>query len=1275
MRYCRLCLLLSSVLLCAGLRAEVVSNHISNPRITCFEQDAHGRMWIGTERGLNRFNGYDYHQYLNPDIPGNVVNDILCDTKGRIWVGTDKGVAVYSDNDGFRTIRSDSNMEGVLQILEDGKGRIFINKTEDLYVLDTLENRFVPATLLFDRYLQYHQKCYIQSDSLMWVVGALEIRCFNTVSMENVDNTPVPSTALFSALFDNGIIVFGGGRKFYWYDTNTCECRPMKNLDFGEDVERIDQISGNTAILKTKSGKTFHLNGDTLEQKEIDLGLPDNFNLTEAYLDKSGNLWLGSTDENFIVNHKIKSRFTSDSKMVDAFRGKPIVSIDSDSKGNLWAFNRNGELFLYDRAIGELKQMNGIGEDADAEIDLLQKNKPVLKIDGYDRLWLAFPDQRKFSRFSYENGTLRRNLLTDAYYPKDFVTDSNGNTWVILNNETLMKVDGQNGRTSIIQVFPWNDSGNQAALSIGNRMLISSNDGNVAWVNIDNNVVNHLGRGSFVITCMALDGSNVWIGTRNNGIAKFDIARNSVEFIPGCPCSEISSIEISSDGVLWIGTPDGLLHFSPEDNAFVRYSKDDGTGGDCFLVQSSCKLDDGRIIFGGTHGITMVDPSVRPDETDNDFVFEDIRTNDNTLLRITGKERAELNHNQNSFTVSFAAINHSGQKHTHYHYCLEGYDKGWIDAGYERTALYANLRAGKYTFKVSYDDKQKSIDIRIKPSFWASKQMWIIYILFFSMLCAYLVNVRRNIAREKAALSAERAEKEMEKRQKEMNLRFFSNISHEFRTPLTMISGPVEQLCDSPNLGRKEKKMLSITRKSIDRMLALVNQILDFGKLENDTLKLKVSSANIGNIILAVCEPFKLNMKEKGIRLNVSCPSDAIGFADEDKLIKILSNLLSNAFKFTPSGGTVTVDAQRYGSRMKITVMDTGPGIPEDQLEAIFERYYQVQPKNGGSYGGGTGIGLYFARSLARIHHGDIIASNSQQGSGAVFTFDFPLDASSYSNEETGLPSDCGPMETVPRLIEGSDENQVGSKARVMVVDDDQDMLRYLKELLSFRYEVTSCPDADSALSAIDGFMPDLILSDVIMPGKDGFEFCRILKENLQTCHIPVILVTAKGTVDNQVEGLDSGADAYVTKPFSPNYLLALIKSQIENRSRLQKQIRNVLEPQEFDDSGITSKDAAFMRRLYSEMNSVLSNEDIDISSFAERMGVSRTKFYYKIKSLTGESPSEFLMHYRLNVAAKMLKEGNKNISEVAYAVGFSTLSHFSRSFKKQFGISPSKYN
>ena len=362
---------------------------------------------------------------------------------------------------------------------------------------------------------------------------------------------------------------------------------------------------------------------------------------------------------------------------------------------------------------------------------------------------------------------------------------------------------------------------------------------------------------------------------------------------------------------------------------------------------------------------------------------------------------------------------------------------------------------------------------------------------------------------------------------------------------------------------------------------------------------------------------------------------------------------------------------------VKIVVKDSGPGIPEDQLDKIFERYYQLENQMRGSYNWGTGIGLYFAKTLAEMHHGYLKAGNRTTGPGAVFTLILPLTEASYSEKEK-----CSSEEPASKTFllssvkytscpeEVSDED----RKTILVVDDDVDVIHYMKELLSSRYKVLSRFDVDSAYVLMKEEAPDVVISDVVMPGKTGYDLCRQIKDNLQLSHIPVILLTAKATVEDQVEGLGSGADAYVTKPFEPQYLLALIDSQLKNREKVRLMLIQSTDVENLEEDVLSPQDNAFMTELYQLMENELSNTELDISRMTELLHISRTKFYYKVKGLTGENPSVFFKRYKLNRAAQLLKERNYNVSEIADMTGFSTLSHFSTSFKKQFGVSPSEY-
>lgn len=568
------------------------------------------------------------------------------------------------------------------------------------------------------------------------------------------------------------------------------------------------------------------------------------------------------------------------------------------------------------------------------------------------------------------------------------------------------------------------------------------------------------------------------------------------------------------------------------------------------------------------------------------------------------------------------------------------------------------------------------------PAPWATWWAYCCYLIAGIAILGFFIRAVKRIRAEKqAALLAERA-KEQEQFINKMNMSFFANISHEFRTPLTMIAGPVSLLYSSPDITGNNKNLLRIVQRSVNRMLRLVNQMLDFNKLENDTLKLKVRPTEVIVLLKELTDIFRVNAENKSITLVTSgLEGSFIAWIDGDKIDKIFTNLMSNALKYTPVGGRIYVNfdvisGEEGTQSIKIEVINTGQ-IAEDKLEKIFERYYQISDEHGGVYNWGTGIGLYYARSLAKLHHGTLVAANLEGEKKVVFTLTVPVSQSAFSEAERAHEQvnqlEAFPLEdnTAPvKLVAESGKE----KKTIMVVDDDSEVAYYLEMLLNTDYQVICRFNAESALEAITEHAPDLILSDVVMPGKDGYWLCREVKESLQLCHIPVILVTAKTTIENQVEGLNVGADAYVTKPFEPHYLLALIKSLLNNREKTRSLLSQSTKTDKIEENVLSPQDNAFMTDLYRLMESELSNPELDITRMTQLLKISRTKFYYKVKGLTGENPSVFFKTYKLNRAAELLKEGKYTISEIADMTGFNTLSHFSKSFKQQFGIPPSEY-
>lgn len=406
-----------------------------------------------------------------------------------------------------------------------------------------------------------------------------------------------------------------------------------------------------------------------------------------------------------------------------------------------------------------------------------------------------------------------------------------------------------------------------------------------------------------------------------------------------------------------------------------------------------------------------------------------------------------------------------------------------------------------------------------------------------------------------------------------------------------------------------------------------------------------------------------------------------MGWTDGDKLEKILSNLLSNALKFTPQGGHIDVSLDVADQQVKICVADSGKGIPENQLENIFKRYYQLDNQTKAIINWGTGIGLYYSRRLAELHHGSLTARNNTSGTGAVFTFVYPMNETAYTDAErqtiaSDNVADMRVFDTsaMPQPALQAEHTE-DTRPTILIVDDDTEIINYMRVLFSRDYHLITCLDAETALEEMRAAEPNLVLSDVAMPGKDGYELCQEIKQDIQLSHIPVILVTAKITADNQIEGLNVGADAYVTKPFEPAVLSALIQSQLKNRARIRKLLANATttEDEQVEDA-LSSQDKHFMEELYKLMEEELSNSELDVTRITKLLLISRTKLYYKIKGLTGETPSNFFRTYKLNRAAELLKSGEYTVSEIADKCGFSTQSHFSVVFKKQFGVTPTEY-
>lgn len=1318
------------------VESPVIANDISNQKITAFAEDAQGHIWVGTFRGLNKYNVHEYHQYFCTDdslgLPDNQITHLLRDSKNRFWIATVNGICRYTNQDNFKFIPIEANDKNVRQIIEDRKGRIFMNTVSQLYAYDPETEKITCVLPDIDPNHTFHVQCHIDAGNNLWVMTATALYRYDPATLQQKDSIALHGYPYCSYLHNNDLWITGN-HTIAIFDTRT---RAFKQLPpsiarhpvlRNADINYIHPYGNNGLLLNTAKHGMFYYNpvtGSVTCQGEN--GFPfemPRFKVSKIFTDSQQNLWIGSVDQGYTVRYNYKERFNNDNYLRTELDKKSVISLSAGRDNKLWISTLMDGIYIYDTKTREIKHI-------DPELFAQEKQKDIfvnqLMVDDSDAIWMTTSNNEVLKGHYTPNGQLKIEERHQVHLPMSIMQSPDGTIWIgtaTVNIYALRPGEKEFSQVKLFEGFTFVPGltmidNSQLMVAGFYQPLKKINIGDLTTSLVDISEEDQkacIRRSVFIPTALHKDTYGaVWIGSVSNGLMCYYPDTGRMIPVPGTSCLDISGIEEDLQGNLWISTQYGLSKYDRTTKHFTNYYAADGIGGNQFYDRASCRLPDGTLVFGGTHGLTFFNPIDVPIKRNIPLLFSDLKIH-NRLIRpqqngqtisehLSYSPDIHLEHDENSFSLSFSALDYSEYDRVHYQYHLEGFDNYWIDARNNHEAYYANLPAGEYVFhvKITNNDKsiveaENSIRIKVYPAPWRTWWAYSIYFILATAIVLLFLRALLRIRTEKEAARHARLEKEQEQRLNRMNMSFFANVSHEFRTPLTMISGPVAQLCNAPDITGENKSLLYIVQRSVNRMLKLVNQMMDFNKLENDTLKLKVKRADIIASLQRLVDIFQVNAKNKNITLNTYGLEDTfLLWLDEDKADKIIGNLMSNAMKFTPTGGKISVcfdvitreeAAQLFKlttedkdtQYVKIAVTNTGQDIPEDKLEKIFERYYQMANQTEGTYNWGTGIGLYYARSLAELHHGHLKASKPNEGSGAVFTLILPVNDLSYTEEERepeqSNQSEAFPLPAnVPYQPEEQTENSEEQKM-ILVVDDDTEVAHYLNTLLSPHYKIVCRFDAGSALKAMKEEAPDLILSDVVMPGKDGYQLCREVKEDLQLCHIPVILVTAKATVENQVEGLNTGADAYVTKPFEPSYLLALIQSQLKNRENVRSLLAKATQVDEIEENVLSPQDNAFMTDLYHLMENEISNPELDIARMTELLKISRTKFYYKVKGLTGENPSIFFKTYKLNRAAELIAEGKYTISEIADITGFSTLSHFSKSFKKQFGVSPSEYH
>ncbi|GGF26165.1 hybrid sensor histidine kinase/response regulator transcription factor [Echinicola rosea] len=1029
--------------------------------------------------------------------------------------------------------------------------------------------------------------------------------------------------------------------------------------------------------------------------------------------DRSDIIWVGTFKNGINLYNEKLIRFPHVKHMLTSNQSLPYNDINcfvEDEKGNFYIGTNGNGLLYYDRKTQqytEFKHQEGKRNSLPGDIIV------DLMMDQNGELWIA-TYLKGLSRF---DGQQFRNYQPDVHDPHslsgesvwELYEDSEGNVWAGTLRSGLDLYDPQiDGFVHFIGPegrFPMHcdyissleeDAAGNLWIGGGNGIdIINLKSGFAAYRK------HEIGNASTVAGNNIMDifrdsKGDMWVAT-TQGLSYFDqeqdVFRN-FNHSDGLPSDHVVKILEDNKHNLWLSTTNGLSHVKVDRAGdslaltFRNFSVGDGLQGNSFNENSALKTAKGELVFGGPNGYNIFFPDkMRMNEESPKIVLTDFQLFNKSVKigeKIAGRvvleqninqtKKMVLKHNENVFAVEFAALNFIHSDKNQYRYMLEGFDSDWVEVEDGVTkATYTNLDPGDYTFKVKaanndgvWSENAHMLDIEVLAPFWKTPLAFLVYFVIISLI---IIAIQREIiAREKDRLQIAQ-DREEAKRMKEldkMKTKFFTNVSHEFRTPLTLILAPVEKLLKSTHEPHTRTHYHTIQRNA-KRLMNLINQLLDIRKIETEGMDFSPVESDVIGFLRETTQSFEDLSEKKNITLDFRTNKHQLfTYFDVDKLEKILFNLLSNAFKFTFRGGEIKVmvnyenpDAAGGKGNLSISVQDNGVGIGEEDQKRIFERYY-VGEENSDSLNQGSGIGLSIVQEFARLHHGDVLLE-SELGRGSTFTVTLPVEE----------------IEHIGNGLDESDEEMDGietsEKKTILLVEDNEDFVHYLKSCLVEEYKVITALNGEEGSKMAFEHIPDMVISDVMMPKMNGVELCQLLKRDLRTSHIPVILLTAKSSEEKQLEGLDSGANHYITKPFNVELLLLRIRNLLNERSLLQERFKKRIGVIT-SEVKLESLDDRLIQKAVKVVEDHMDNPELSVEMLSGELAMSRVHLYKKLTSLTGKKPLEFIRMIRLERATQLLGESQLTVAEVAYQVGYNNAKYFTKHFKAEYHVLPSVY-
>ncbi len=1295
-----------------------IRNGLSQNTVNAILQDRKGFMWLGTKDGLNRYDGLSFrkfkHDAANPRSIGNsFITSLYEDFNGNIWVGTDAGVYIYyPEKEAFeefdcQSLEKTRIERSVSMIAGDKQGRVWIAvEAQGMFCYDTRQKllRNYPLSEISSNI-----KCFtFDSGGTLWLGFYGDGLYYSKDNLATVH--PYGSPEDGKREFEGGVItkivqgnyncLYIGSVKEGVSELNLTSGQVRNLLAIDESGESIfcrDLLpySDNELWIGTESG-IYIYNLRTAQFIHLRASLYDSYSLSDnaiyaLYKDREEGLWIGSYFGGVDYYPRQYTYFAKyyPKNIANSLHGKRVREFCRADDGTLWIGTEDGglnhfnpktkEFHFFEPSAG-FTNIHGLCMDG-SHLWVGTFSKGLRVIDTRTGVVLrtyteghtphSLNDNSIFSicRTSAGEiylgtlfGLLRYNRTQDSFdcipelngkFVYDIKEDSYGNLWLATyaNGAYCYDVSARRWKNYVF------DAEDERSLPYDK-----------------------------VLSVFEDSYRQIWLTTQGGGFCLFHpdtetFTRYGLK--DGLPNDVVYQIVEDDDRFLWLTTNNGLVRFDPKTMEMKVFSTANGLPTNQFNYRSGFKDEAGNIYLGSINGFVAFDPRTFAENRQvpavaiTDFLLFNkevsVGETDSPLKSsITFSDKVVLTADQNSFSFRIAALSYQAPRMNKLMYKLEGFDEGWLTIGESPLVTYSNLGYGDYVFKVKasnsdgvWNEQETSLHLSILPPFYLSGWAYCFYVLFFMgcLVCAIFYFKRRNYRKQHRQM--EMLEQEKEREVYHAKIDFFTNVAHEIRTPLTLIKGPLENIILKKEVDSETKEDLYIMKQNTERLLNLTNQLLDFRKTETRGFRLNFTECDVVAVLRETYFRFTSLAKQKGLDFILELPQECfMADVNQEALTKIISNLLNNGVKYASTYLRISLETDE--KVFHIRTFNDGEMIPDTMKEEIFKPFVRLDKED--EVTTGTGIGLALSRSLAELHQGSLMMEKGEEVN--CFCLTLPV------NQDSTITLSAENVSQVEENSCGWEQEETDTKEKkpmILVVEDNPDMLAFIRKQLTTEYSVLTAMNGIEALAVLDNHYVNLVVSDVMMPQMDGFELCKTIKSDLSYSHIPVVLLTAKTNIQSKIEGLELGADAYIEKPFSVEYLLANISSLIHNREKL----RQTFAKSPFvaaNTMALTKADEEFIWKLNDIIQANLHNPEFSMEDMADALKMSRSSFYRKIKGVLDLSPNEYLRLERLKQVAQLLKEGKSRVNEICYTVGFNSPSYFSKCFLKQFGVLPKDF-